>query len=59
MRRCGACLQWHIRSIKPEFEEKFSDRLLREQAEAEARQPPKLPGNKLSISFKPPGGDAA
>lgn len=49
-------VQWHIRSVKPEFEEKFSDRLQREKAEAEARQPPQLPGSRLSITFKPPDG---
>lgn len=52
----AAALQWHIRSVKPEFEEKFSDRLQREKAEADARQPPQLPGSRLSISFKPPDG---
>lgn len=44
----------HIWSVKPEFEEKFADRLEREKAEQD-RLPPRLPGNKLSISFQPSG----
>lgn len=40
--------------MKPEFEEKFVDKLQREKAEAD-QLPPKLPGNRLSISFQPSG----
>jgi len=32
--------------VKPEFEEKFVDKLQREKAEAD-QLPPKLPGNRL------------